>query len=99
MLDPVEERVIPYDLARGTINVLDHGAAKQGPVELVPGDSVGYKFELTRLANILRIEGHTDNIRLMLEITDRLGNVHRHSFSINTNLWAYPADDSESSSN
>ena len=99
VLDPVEERVIPYDLARGTVNVLDHGADHQGPVELVPGDSVGYKFELTRLANILRKEGHTGNIRLMLEISDRLGNVYRHSFSINTNLWAYPADDSESASN
>ena len=98
VLDPVEERVIPYDLARGTINVLDHGAAQQGPVELVPGDGVGYKFELTRLANILRNEGHTGNIRLTLETTDRLGNAYRRSFSVNTDLWAYPEDDPEPSS-
>jgi len=94
VLDPVEERVIPYALARGTINVLDHGAAQQqGPVELVPGDGVGYKFELTRLANTLRKEGHTGNVRLTLEATDRLGNAYRRSFSVDTNLWAYPAED------
>ncbi len=97
VLDPVEERVIPYDLARGTINVLDHGAAQQAPVELVPGDGVGYKFELTRLANTLRKEGHTGNVRLTLEATDRLGNIYRHSFSVDTNLWAYPQGNPESS--
>ncbi len=99
VLDPVEERVIPYDLARGTVNVLDHGADQQGLVELVPGDSVGYKFELTRLANIIRKEGHTGNVRLTLETTDRLGNTYRRPFSINTNLWAYPDEDPGSSSN
>jgi hypothetical protein len=97
VLDPVEERVIPYDLARGTINVLDHGAAQQAPVELVPGDGVGYKFELTRLANTLRKEGHTGNVRLALEATDRLGNAYRRSFSVDTNLWAYPQGNPESS--
>ena len=97
VLDPVEERVIPYDLARGTVNVLDHGADQQGPVELVPGDSVGYKFELTRLANTLRKEGHTGNVRLTLETTDRLGNAYRRSFSVDTNLWAYPEGNPESS--
>ncbi len=97
VLDPVEERVIPYDLARGTINVLDHGAAQRGPVELVPGDSVGYKFELTRLANTLRKERHTGNVRLTLEATDRLGNAYRRSFSVDTNLWAYPEGNPESS--
>jgi hypothetical protein len=97
VLDPVEERVIPYDLARGTINVLDHGAAQQGPVELVPGDGVGYKFELTRLANTLRKEGHTGNVRLALEATDRLGNAYRRSFSVDTNLWAYPEGNPEAS--
>ena len=98
VLDPVEERVIPYDLARGTINVLDHGAAQQGPVELVPGDGVGYKFELTRLANTLRKEGHTGNVRLTLEATDRLGNAYRRSFSVDTNLWAYPDEGNRESS-
>jgi hypothetical protein len=97
VLDPVEERVIPYDLARGTINVLDHGAAQQAPVELVPGDGVGYKFELTRLANTLRKEGHTGNVRLALEATDRLGNAYRRSFSVDTNFWAYPQGNPESS--
>jgi hypothetical protein len=66
-------------------------------VELVPGDSVGYKFELTRLANTLRKEGHTGNVRLTLEATDRLGNAYRHSFSVDTNLWAYPEGNPESS--
>lgn len=97
VLDPVEERVIPYDLARGTINVLDHGAAQRGPVELVPGDSVGYKFELTRLANTLRKQEHTGNVRLTLEATDRLGKVYRRPFSVDTNLWAYPEGNPESS--
>jgi hypothetical protein len=97
VLDPVEVRVIPYDLARGTIDVLDHGAAQQAPVELVPGDGVGYKFELTRLANTLRKEGHTGNVRLTLEATDRLGNAYRRSFSVDTNLWAYPEGNPESS--
>ncbi len=97
VLDPVEERMIPYDLARGTINVLDHGSAQQGPVELVPGDSVGYKFELTRLANTLSKEGHTGNVRLMLEATDRLGNSYRRAFSVSTDLWAYPEGNPEPS--
>ena len=97
VLDPTEEKVIPYDLARGAANVLDHATDRQGPVELVPGDGVGYKFELTRLANTLRKEGHTGNVRLTLETTDRLENVHRRPFSVNTDLWAYPESGPEPS--
>jgi hypothetical protein len=58
---------------------------------------VGYKFELTRLANTLRKEGHTGNVRLTLETTDRLENVHRRPFSVNTDLWAYPESGPEPS--
>jgi hypothetical protein len=57
-----------------------------------PGDGVGYKFELVRLANTLKAEGHAGNVRLALEVTDRLGQVHRRPFDVNTDLWAYPED-------
>jgi len=59
-------------------------------VELVPGDGVGYRFELVRLANTLTKEGHAGNIRMTLEATDRLGNAYRQPFEVNTDLWAYP---------
>ena len=52
--------------------------------------AVGYKFELIRLTSILKEEGYTGNVRLSLEATDRLGNAHRQSFEVNTDLWAYP---------
>ena len=93
VLDPVEDKVIPYELAQGTTAdiIAQHGGDKL-PVELVPGDGVGYKFELTRLGNILRKEGYTGNVRLMLEVTDRLDKVYVYPFSVNTDLWAYPKD-------
>jgi hypothetical protein len=93
VLDPAEEKVIPYELARGNANVLGQHGNEGLPVELVPGDGVGYRFELVRLANVLRREGHTGNVRLMLEATDRLGNAYRRPFSVNTDLWAYPKDE------
>ena len=93
VLDPVDNKVIPCELARGTTaDIIGQHGGEKLPVELVPGDGVGYKFELTRLGNILRKEGYTGNVRLMLEVTDRLGNVHVYSFSVNTDLWAYPKD-------
>jgi hypothetical protein len=88
VLDPIEDRVIPLELAEGVANVLAQGGRL--PVELVPGESVGYRFELIRLSNVLVKEGHTGNVRLALEATDRLGNVYRRRFGINTDLWAYP---------
>ncbi len=88
VLDPVEDRVLPLELAEGVGNVLAQG--RRLPVELVPGESVGYRFELIRLSNVLVKEGHTGNIRLALEATDRLGNVYRRRFGVNTDLWAYP---------
>jgi hypothetical protein len=93
VLDPVEDKLIPYELAQGTTADIigQHGGDKL-PVELVPGDGVGYKFELTRLGNILRKEGYTGNVRLMLEVTDRLDKVYVYPFSVNTDLWAYPKD-------
>jgi hypothetical protein len=88
VLDPVEDRVLPLELAEGVANVLSQGGSP--PVELAPGDGVGYRFELIRLANALRQEGYAGNVRINLEATDRLGNVYRRPFSVDTNLWAYP---------
>jgi hypothetical protein len=89
VLDPAEDRVLPLELAEGAANVLVQGRL---PVELVPGDAVGYRFELIRLSNTLVKEGHTGNVRLALEATDRLGNVYRRPFGVNTDLWAYPEE-------
>ena len=86
-LNPAEDRVIPLELAEGVANVLGQGSL---PVELVPGDGVGYRFELIRLSNALVKEGHMGNVRIALEATDRLGNVYRRPFRVNTDLWAYP---------
>jgi len=88
VLDPTGDRVLPLTLAEGVANVLAQGGRL--PVELVPGESVGYRFELIQLSNILVKEGHTGNVRLALEATDRLGNVYRRRFEVNTDLWAYP---------
>jgi hypothetical protein len=86
VLDPTEDRVIPLELGEGIANVLAQGRL---PVELVPGDGIGYRFELVRLANTLRREGYTGNFRVVLEATDRLGNVYRQPFEVNRDLWAY----------
>jgi hypothetical protein len=88
-LDPVEERVVAMDLARGVANVAGEG----GPVEIVPGDGVGYRFSLTRLATTLEREGHAGDLRLVFEATDRLGNTYRRPFRVSTDLWAYHGED------
>ena len=90
VLDPIEGRVLPPDLARDVANVA--GAAGDRPVEIVPGDGVGYKFPLTQLANTLTKEGYTGDVRLSLEVADRLGNTYRRPFRVDTNLWAYHED-------
>lgn len=87
VLDPSEGRVLPAALAGPTANVLASG---EEPVELAPGDGVGYRFGLIKLADALRAEGHAGNVRLALEASDRLGNVYRRPFEINTDLWAHP---------
>ena len=87
VIDPVEDRVLLLELAEGVANVLGQGGSL--PVELAPGDSTGYRFELIRLANMLKKESYTGNIRITLEAIDRLGNVYRRPFSIDTDLWAY----------
>jgi hypothetical protein len=88
VLDPVQKRTLPQNLTRDAANVA--GSDAEGlPLEIVPGDGVGYRFSLTRLANTLEKEGHTGNVRLTLEATDRLGNAYRRSFKVNTDLWAY----------
>ncbi len=92
VLDPAADRVLPLDLAEGVANVLGREGGGALPVRLAPGDGVGYKFELVRLANTLKAEGHAGNVRLALEATDRLGHVHRRPFDVNTDLWAYPED-------
>lgn len=91
VLDPAADRVLPLDLAEGVANVLEREDDPL-PARLAPGDSVGYKFELVRLANTLKDEGHTGDVRLALEVTDRLGHAHRRPFDVNTDLWAYPED-------
>ena len=91
VLDPASDRVLPLDLAEGVANVLEREDGPP-PVRLAPGDSAGYKFELIRLANTLKREGHAGNVRLALEVADRLGHTHRRSFDVNTDLWAYHED-------
>jgi hypothetical protein len=92
VLDPVQKRTLPHDLARDVANVAGSEAAEGLPVELVPGNGVGYRFSLTRLANTLEKEGYAGNVRLALEATDRLGNAYRRPFRVNTDLWAYHED-------
>jgi hypothetical protein len=92
VLDPVQKRVLPLHVARDAANVAGPGAAEGLPIEVVPGNGVGYRFSLTRLANTLEKEGHTGNVRLSLEATDRLGNAYRRPFRVNTDLWAYRED-------
>jgi hypothetical protein len=94
VLDPTGERVVPLELAAGELaNVLGSATRCGGAVELVPADSVGYRFELTRLANTLRGEGYSGNVRLALCAKDRLGREHVRPFDVNTDLWAYPKVD------
>lgn len=96
VLDPVQKRTLPQNLARDAANVA--GSDAEGlPVEIVPGNGVGYRFSLTRLANTLEREGHTGNVRLALEATDRLGNAYRRSFRVNTDLWAYHEEEDPTS--
>jgi hypothetical protein len=90
VLDPVEGRVVRIQLAGESAGVLGQQPGATSPIELLPGDGVGYKFELIRLANILKQEGYTGNVRLVLEAVDRLGNTYRRPFEVNTDLWAYP---------
>ena len=92
VLDPVEDRTLSSELAGGTSNLLHSEGESGRVVELVPGDSAGYKFELVRLANTLKQEGYAGNTRLTLEATDRIGNAYRRRFEVNTDLWAYPRE-------
>ncbi len=71
VLDPVQNRIVSARFAGEAANMLGQSPHQKPPLELVPGDSVGYKFELIRLASILREEGYTGNIWLSLEATDR----------------------------
>jgi hypothetical protein len=90
VLDLTEDKLLPVELAQETANILTKGGDEKPHVELVPGDSVGYRFELIRLANALVGEGHAGNVRIVFEVSDRLGNNYRRPFDVNTDLWAYP---------
>ena len=92
VLDPVEERILLPELAGATSNLLHSESDGGRTVDLVPGDSAGYKLELVRLANALEQEGYAGNVRLTLEVTDRIGNAYRVRFGVNTDLWAYPKE-------
>lgn len=89
VLDPAANRVLDPELAEGSANVLASGRGSRRPVELVPGDGVGYRFELIRLANTLSEAGYTGNVQIALEATDRLGKSYRRPFEVNVSLWAY----------
>ncbi len=92
ILDPVEGRVVARDLAKDHTNVAGSGTAGNLPVEIPPGDGIGYRFPLTLLANTLAKEGFTGDVRLVLEAADRLGNTYARSFRVDTDLWAYGED-------
>jgi hypothetical protein len=82
VLDPKHGRLRPAELsADAPVNLLSR------PVEVRPGRSLGYRFELMRLSETLVSEGVDGNVRLVLEITDRSGRVHRRGFYVNTDLW------------
>jgi hypothetical protein len=94
ILNPARDRLVPLELAGGEpVNVLGSAARRRGAVELVPADSVGYRFELTRLANTLRDEGYSGNVRLALRVKYRLNREHVRPFDVNTDLWTYPKED------
>jgi hypothetical protein len=94
ILDPAGDRLVPLELAGGEpTNVLGTAARRGDAAELAPADSVGYRFELTRLANTLKGEGYSGNVRLALRVKDRLGREHVRPFDVNTDLWAYPKAD------
>ena len=99
VFDPWEERLIPAHLAKDQANIVFSGnrTRRRRPLELVPGDAVGYCFELVRLANTLKAAGHSGNVRMSLEVSDRLGKVHRCPFSVDTDLWAYTEEQDDSS--
>lgn len=88
-IDLVEGRVLDRKLAGETGNVLAAGGEGKVPVEIVPGEGVGYRFGLIRLADVLREEGYGGDVRLSFEATDRLGNAYRRHFDVDTALWAH----------
>jgi hypothetical protein len=91
VLDPKHGRLRPAELSSGApVNLLS------GPAEVKSGRSLGYRFELMRLSEVLVSEGIDGNVRLVLEITDRSGRVHRCGFDVNTDLWNSVGNDFES---
>jgi hypothetical protein len=91
ILDLKEEKVVSEELAQNSANILSTGRSGRA-VELVPGESAGYRFELIPLAKLLAAEGYSGDVRLTLEARDRLGNVYRKPFSVNTDLWCRPRE-------
>ncbi|QIN78205.1 hypothetical protein GBA65_06420 [Rubrobacter marinus] len=89
VLNLTERGIVDRELAGETANVLFSGGEDRLPVEIVPGDGVGYRFGLIRLAEVLKREGYEGNVRLAFEATDRLGNSHRLPFEVDTAMWAH----------
>ena len=94
VLDPVQGKIVPGELAGPTANILGPAGGESrsspDPVDIVPGDAVGYRFGLSRPANTLVKEGYEGDRLLLLEATDRVGNVYRCAFGVDTDLWALP---------
>lgn len=104
VLDPIHDRLLPEKLSGDAAgSVLKTSRAGEGcsetseeveraalysSLELPPSESLGYRFGLTILANTLRREGFRGNVSLVLEVRDRLGNVWRHPFHVDTDLWS-----------
>jgi hypothetical protein len=87
VLDLKARRLRPAELSsEGPVNLLS------SPSEVGSGRSVGYRFELMRLSEVLVSEGIHGNVRLVLEITDRGGRVHKRRFRVNTDLWSAVGD-------
>ena len=84
-----EGGIVDRELAGEAANVLFSGGEDKLPVEIVPGDGVGYRFGLIRLAEMLKREGYEGNVRLTFEATDRLGNSYRLPFEVDTAMWAH----------
>lgn len=82
VVDLKEGRLRPAELSSGgSANLLAN------PSEVRPGRSVGYRFELLRLSEVLVSEGLSGDVGLVLEITDRGGRVHGRRFRVDTDLW------------
>lgn len=85
-LDPRENRILPAALGgQSRANLLTE------PVKIPPQESVGYRFELVHLSEILLSERFTGDVPLSLVLGDRSGRTYKKSFAVDTDLWG-PSD-------